>query len=265
MTSMFRFAALPALLSTLSLVTTPATATELPIAPVRAETSAAVYVWDADQDGTSYHRGNRHYRHYRHDRGVDAGDVLAGVLIIGGIAAIASAASKNNDNDRYRDRADYPDDRRDTYRYDNDRGIDRAVTICADEIERDVRIGNIDAVNRTARGWQVTGSLYNGDGFTCSIGQDGRIEAIDYGNRGGGAYYVPSAQTAPLPQDDRQWNDDRYAAERQRMDRSASAEPYGSAPPYASGPQPAYPGGPIDGDEPVDGDLEIGTGYPGGA
>ena len=32
-------------------------------------------------------------RHYRHDR-VDAGDIFAGVLIIGAIAAIASASSK---------------------------------------------------------------------------------------------------------------------------------------------------------------------------
>lgn len=260
MTSMFRFAALPALLSTLSLVTTPAMAAELPTAPVRADVSATVPIWHGGQDSTSYHRRNRYYRH---DRGVDAGDVLAGVLIIGGIAAIASAATKNNDNDRYRDRTDYPDDRRDTYRYDNDRGIDRAVTICADEIERDARIDTVNAVNRTARGWQVTGSLYNGEGFTCSIGQDGRIEGIDYGNRGG-SHYVPSAQAAPLPQDDRQWDDDRYAVERQRMGRSAAAEPYSSAPSYGSGAQPAYPGGPIEGDEPVDGDLEVGTGYPGG-
>ena len=35
--------------------------------------------------------GGRHHR----DR-VDAGDVLTGILIIGGIAAIASAASSNN-------------------------------------------------------------------------------------------------------------------------------------------------------------------------
>ena len=260
MTSMIRFAALPALLSTLSLITTPAMASELPTAPIRTNVSAPVSVWNGVDDSTSYHRRNRYYRH---DRGVDAGDILAGVLIIGGIAAIASAATKNNNNDRYRDRTDYPDDRRDTNRYDNDRGIDRAVTICADEIERDVRIGNIDAVNRTARGWQVTGSLYNGDGFTCSIGQDGRVEAIDYGNRSG-AHYVPSAQ-ATSPQADRQWDDGRYAAERQRMDRSASAEPYGSVPSYGGGAQPAYPGGPITGDAPVDGDLEIGTGYPGGA
>ena len=36
----------------------------------------------------------------RHGDGIDAGDIIAGAVILGGIAAIASAASKN---DRYRD------------------------------------------------------------------------------------------------------------------------------------------------------------------
>ena len=52
----------------------------------------------------------------RRDRdGISAGDVIAGALIIGGIAAVASAASNNND--RY-DRAGYGNDRRYGYRGD---------------------------------------------------------------------------------------------------------------------------------------------------
>ena len=52
------------------------------------------------------------WRGYRHRDRVDAGDVLAGVLIIGGIAAIASAASNSSRN------RDYRDDRyRNDYRY----------------------------------------------------------------------------------------------------------------------------------------------------
>lgn len=53
-------------------------------------------------------------RHWHHrDRGVDAGDVFAGLLIIGGIAAVASAASKANRDKRSREARDYryPDDR----------------------------------------------------------------------------------------------------------------------------------------------------------
>ena len=37
----------------------------------------------------------------RHDNGIDAGDVIAGALIIGGIAAVASAVGRNNRNDGY--------------------------------------------------------------------------------------------------------------------------------------------------------------------
>ena len=36
-----------------------------------------------------------------HDGGIDAGDVIAGALIIGGIAAVASAVGHNNRNDGY--------------------------------------------------------------------------------------------------------------------------------------------------------------------
>jgi len=51
-----------------------------------------------------------------HDRdGISAGDVIAGALVIGGIAAIASAAS-NNDRDYRYDRAGYGDAR---YNYGN--------------------------------------------------------------------------------------------------------------------------------------------------
>ena len=38
----------------------------------------------------------RHRRHHRHHDNVEAGDVVAGVAIVGGIAAIASAIGENN-------------------------------------------------------------------------------------------------------------------------------------------------------------------------
>ena len=53
----------------------------------------------------------RGWGHRHHDRGgVDAGDIFAGLLVIGGIAAIASAASKKNKQPREGDYR-YPDDR----------------------------------------------------------------------------------------------------------------------------------------------------------
>ena len=66
-------------------------------------------------------------RHYHRDRGIDGGDVLAGVLIIGGIAAIASAASKDRRDretrypDRYPREGDYRSYPNDDPDYRNDR------------------------------------------------------------------------------------------------------------------------------------------------
>ena len=104
--------------------------------------------------------------------------------------------------------------------------------MCVSKIERDVRVDTVDSVDRTGEGWRVTGSLYNGDRFTCRIGADGRVDDVDFGGL---------AARAPI--EDKQWSDDRYAAAR------ADAERMGSAPRATStGSQPAYPGGPIDGD-----------------
>src|SRR5690606_28171444 len=87
--------------------------------------------------------------HHRHrGGGVDAGDVFAGLLIIGGIAAIASAASKQNRDQRERDvRYPAPDYREPSGRYGDypdDRappgyggvGLNEAVDTCVGEVER---------------------------------------------------------------------------------------------------------------------------------
>ncbi|MDG5750894.1 hypothetical protein P8R33_07245 [Qipengyuania sp. XHP0211] len=263
MTSFRKSAAVPAFVAAISLAGTPAAAADMP-APVSASPIQAAPGWAPGDDTSDYHRRYRYRRH----RGVSAGDVLAGVLIIGGIAAIANAA-KNSDDRRYRDRDyRYPDQRRDDYRQDYDaRGVDRAVEMCADEVERNARIGSIDTVNRTASGWQVTGSLYNGDGFTCSIGQDGRIDAIEYG-RGGSGYQgamgeYDDAQNYDGGQDyadadrqeDRQYDSDYYSAARSRMD----ANPL----PTQTDAQPAYPGGPLPGEAQDEPDIEYGNGYKG--
>ena len=97
------------------------------------------------------------------------------------------------------------------------------------QIERDVRVDTVDSVDRTGEGWRVTGSLYNGERFTCRIGQDGRVDDIDYGGL-----------AANAPAEDKQWGDDRYAAAWNDVDSGKIARPEATA--------PAYPGGPIDGD-----------------
>ena len=99
-----------------------------------------------------------------HKDGIDAGDVIAGALIIGGIAAIASAVDKDDRHyrdRRYRDRR--YDDRRDVRRG----GSRRAVESCVRAAERDARrygynyadVTQIRDVERTRYGWRVKGRI----------------------------------------------------------------------------------------------------------
>ncbi|MFN5902865.1 MAG: hypothetical protein ACK439_07860 [Novosphingobium sp.] len=132
------------------------------------------------------------YRH--HDRGVDGGDILAGILIIGGIAAIASAASKSKkerEQREYRDEA--PDYRQDSRNYagNDDRpewrdggGIDSAVNRCIDEVNRGrERVGEVDSVNRDADGWRIAGTTTGNGNFSCTIDRDGRIRNVNVDGR----------------------------------------------------------------------------------
>lgn len=221
---LFRFASASALVAAATMAATPLAAADF---ARYSQPSAASAIFGSNSVNA------RDYRWHRRDR-VDAGDVIAGVLVLGTIAAVASAASKSSrDRDyRYPQRYPAPDQRYDyrsgptDWRRDDSRGIDRAVDVCTREIERNARIDTIDGVTRNGRGWRVSGSLANGDPFSCSIGSDGRIDGVDYGRRE--AYYSGS-----------QWDDDRYAAARQAQD---------------GGTAPAYPGGPI-GENPKDQDV----------
>lgn len=129
--------------------------------------------------------------HYRnHDR-VDGGDILAGILIIGGIAAIASAASKANKQRSSQDdyREPLPRDRQDAPRYgsDDDRpewregiGLDSAVNRCIDEVNRGkTRVGEVESVNRDAGGWRIAGTTTGDGNFSCVIDRDGRVRNVN--------------------------------------------------------------------------------------
>lgn len=230
-----RFPAALAFGAALSMAATPVAAAEISGSGSAAPSAMAHSVFDANAANADNYR---HYR-YRHHRGhVSTGDVLAGVLIIGGIAAIANAASRNDADRRYPEREPERDydyrDRRGDARYDGSRGIDRAVNMCVTQVERDVRVDSVDSVDRTGDGWRVAGTLYNGEGFTCRIGPDGRIDTVDYagfaarGDRQSGAG---------------QLDDDRYRAAWADVDAGR-----GDAAPDADGPQPEYPGGPLPGE-----------------
>lgn len=136
--------------------------------------------------------GDRHHRRHHHHHGgggIDGGDVLAGLLIIGGIAAIASAASKS-DRDRPRDEpypASYPGgpERPDYARGDYPGGprvgdsFDMAVDACGEELERgERRIGSVDNVRRMGERYSVEGVLEDGRGYACSVDDSGQIRSV---------------------------------------------------------------------------------------
>lgn len=192
------------------------------------------------------------HRGWRRDR-VDAGDVLIGAAILGGVIAIANS---NNRRERERDVVvvdrdrDFRDDNR---RYDDRRntgssGLDSAVDQCLTRIERDVRVESVDNVERTGRGWLVSGVLFNGSPFECRIGNDGRIEGFDFGGGFAGGDWGAASADAIVPRGDGQWSDQRYADARLAMD--GVTQPDAPAPVSASAqPLPAYPGGPLPGED----------------
>lgn len=137
---------------------------------------------------------------YNRDRGIDAGDILTGVAVIGGIAAIASAIGRDGNRYGYTNRYQYRDD------YTN------AVNACGYEAERYGRGGRISVtdVDRRGNGYRVRGVVdagYNNGygydpygagrygydngrysgynryaqqvGFSCSTDRYGRIRDFD--------------------------------------------------------------------------------------
>ena len=172
--------------------------------------AAAVVVTSVGISAVPAEARSRHggwgYRH--HDR-VSTGDVLGGLLIIGTIAAIASAASKDRrerapdyrydppyrDDQRYdqRDRDYVPpvDDRPeigDARAYGNGDVQTRAADACSWAVEAemgdDARVDRIDGTEANNGGWYVTGTASRLGGevrsFGCSY-RNGRVVDVNFG------------------------------------------------------------------------------------
>jgi hypothetical protein len=139
----------------------------------------------------------------RYDRdGIGAGEIIAGAVVLGGLAAILSA-SDNDRYDRYDNRyRDRYDDPRYGYGYDYNRyGNSRsAVSQCVRAVERGTsRYGRTDvtqvtSIDRKRDGYKVKGRVVVRDGyggrwgrggsydkgkFSCDI-RYGRVVDIDY-------------------------------------------------------------------------------------
>lgn len=137
-------------------------------------------------------------RGYRDHDGISAGDVIAGALVIGGIAAVAASASRDNGDYRY-DRAGYGDYgrgwngwnggyNRDNYWRGNPR---QAVEQCVYAAERNASrysygradVTDIRAVRETRFGYEVRGRI-----AVNSMGRDWRSSDSYYGRGWGGDY-----------------------------------------------------------------------------
>ena len=218
------YAYAPFFLATTSMAASPLAAADMPAAAAQSPYAELTAGERIEQGQTAEHRRHHRHRHhgYRYRRGPGLGDVLAGVLIIGAISHAARAATRDDRPDRDREY------RRDV-RWNDTRGIDRAVEMCIEAIETQERVERVERVDRTPRGWQVEGRVSGGSSFLCRLGADGRIETLDFGGR-------PEADDdrwedidfeenrRERDEDDRQWDDDRYASERSRMDRDARVQ-----------------------------------------
>lgn len=284
----FRALALAGALAGTTMIAAPASAASLPSGPALGAPSAAFDFsrYDSASDtadwrcrrrcgwGGGWGGGWGRHRGWRRNR-VDAGDVLIGAAIIGGVAAILSS---NNRRERERDRdvviverdtdfrdrdwdrdrdTRYRDDRRAAPRGTGASGLDNAVNMCLDRIERDVRVDTVDNVERNGSGWQVSGVLFNGSPFQCRIGNSGQIDAIDYGQGFTDVGFNATSDGA-APRAAGQWDDQRYADARAavggtvRPDIAVSEATIQPGEPAlrtaASTAMPAYPGGPLPGE-----------------
>ncbi len=132
--------------------------------------------------------------HWDDDDGIGAGEIIAGAVIIGGLAAILSSG----DDDRY-DRYDRYDNRRYGRHYRRYGGSRQAVNRCVRAVERRggrygrINVTHITDIDRERRGYEVKGRVveydryrsrwdrgdrYDRGRFKCDV-RYGRIRDID--------------------------------------------------------------------------------------
>jgi len=201
-------AAATAVAAAFSLLATPVAAAELP-RPAHAVAFDATALnvqrhddWDDDWD----------------DDDIDTGDVIAGVAVLGALAAIFWSSGKNRQQEPYR----YPDDA--NYRYPEQQqrsqsGLAGAVDACVAVVERDGNsVGSVESASRDGDGWRVSGSLDDGARYACRVERDGQVSDINIG--GYGVNYEEPA--------DEQYGDDYYTtARKQQRDAELEEGVYG--------------------------------------
>lgn len=121
--------------------------------------------------------GHGHYNH-RYNDGVDAGDIFTGLLVIGAIAAIASAADRPSRDSRQNDYQSRNGDGESEPEGTSSPAMDGAVDSCVDAVERDGHtVDTVDTVDREGDGWRVLGRADKGP-FRCSVGRGGEVRDL---------------------------------------------------------------------------------------
>ena len=126
--------------------------------------------------------GGYGWRHRHRDR-VDAGDVIAGVAIVGILAAVLSSSAKKK-RERETGQNGYPEQRGNIN--SEDAAVDACVIAAETQFGDRASVRDINAVDRTADGWDVEGVVQKRGNwrdkrnqeqrrFTCSV----RYGAID--------------------------------------------------------------------------------------
>ena len=143
---------------------------------------------------------------YRDRDGISAGEVIAGAVILGGLAAVLSAGK----NARYQDGYD-PGDYNNRYSYNINSGSSRAaINQCINQLENQTggydrsNVTQIRSIERTRNGYRVVGTL---EGQNSSRGND----RYDQGNR--------------YDQDNHYYQGNRYDQD-DRYNRSGNGNPY---------------------------------------
>lgn len=130
--------------------------------------------------GAQYY-GGRHRD--RHD-GISAGDVIAGAIVIGGLAAILSSGNRGRDRDYDRNY--------DGYDWNRNGGSREAIERCVAAVERrggrrdDVDVRRITDIDRIRGGYRINGTVavdYRGD-WRDGDRYDNRYDNRDGYNRG---------------------------------------------------------------------------------
>lgn len=118
----------------------------------------------------------------RYDRdGISAGEIIAGAVVLGGLAAILSSGDNDRYDDRYRGGYDDP---RYGYGYDYNRyGNSRsAVSQCVSAVERGSRrygrtdVTQVTSIDRKRDGYKVKGRVAVQDGYGGRWGRGGSYD-----------------------------------------------------------------------------------------